>query len=42
MSSLVIVDYGVGNLFGLKQACLTADLNPVVTSNKKKISEQSQ
>ena len=39
MSSIVIVDYGVGNLFGLKQACLAADLNPVVTSNKKKISE---
>jgi|TARA_B100001964_G_C14147966_1_gene560628 glutamine amidotransferase len=39
MNSLVIVDYGVGNLFGLKQACLTAGLNPVVTNDKKKISE---
>ena len=37
MNSLVIIDYGVGNLFGLKQACLAAGLNPVVTSDKKKI-----
>ena len=36
MNSLVIIDYGVGNLFGLKQACLAADLNPVITSDKKK------
>ena len=39
MNSLIIIDYGVGNLFGLKQACLTAGLNPVVTSDKKKISD---
>ena len=39
MNSLVIIDYGAGNLFGLKQACLTAGLNPVVTNNKRKISE---
>ena len=39
MNSLVIIDYGAGNLFGLKQACLAAGLNPVVTNNKRKISE---
>ena len=38
MNSLVIIDYGVGNLFGLNQACLAAGLNPVVTNNRKKIS----
>ena len=38
MSKLVIIDYGLGNLFGLKQACLAVGLDPIITNEKKEIS----
>ena len=39
MNSILILDYGLGNLFGLKQACLAAGLNPIISNDKKKILE---
>lgn len=34
---IAIIDYGMGNLFSVQNACIHTDLEPVVTSNKKKI-----
>tara|TARA_B100001123_G_C15247119_1_gene1001366 strand:+ start:818 stop:1456 length:639 start_codon:yes stop_codon:yes gene_type:complete len=38
MNKLAIIDYGLGNLFGLKQACSAVGLETVITNEKKEIS----
>jgi len=35
--SAAIIDYGLGNLFSIKQACKHVGINAVITSNKKEI-----
>ena len=37
MNKIAIIDYGLGNLFGLHQACLAVGLNPIITNDKKEI-----
>ena len=39
MKYIAIIDYGAGNLFGIQQACINADLKPIITNNKKRILE---
>lgn len=38
-NKVVIIDFGMGNLFSIKQACLCADLNPEITSDPDVISK---
>ena len=39
MKKIVIIDYGLGNVYGLQQACSAAGLETVITNNKKQISD---
>ena len=39
MKNIVIIDYGLGNVYGLQQACSAAGLETVITNNKKQISD---
>lgn len=38
-SNVVIIDYGLGNLFSIKRACETVGLSPIITSSKNDIAE---
>lgn len=33
-NNIVVIDYKLGNLYSVKQACIKADLNPIITSDK--------
>ena len=37
LKKIVIIDYNLGNLFSVKQACDTVGLNSVISSNKEDI-----
>lgn len=37
MKKLIIVDYGLGNLFSINQACLNAGINAVISNDKNDI-----
>ena len=37
MNKLVIIDYGVGNLYSLQQACSAVGLDTLITNKKKEI-----
>ena len=37
--NIVIIDYGLGNLFSIKRACEIAGLYPIVTSSKNEIAK---
>ncbi len=35
--NIAIIDYGLGNLFSVKQACIHFGVNPIVTNDKNKV-----
>lgn len=37
MANVVIIDYGLGNLFSVKQACLAVGLDPTISCDKKDV-----
>jgi len=41
MKKIVIIDYGLGNVYGLQQACSASGLETEISNNKKRISEAS-
>ncbi len=36
-TNVVIIDYGLGNLFSIKRACEVVGLSPIITSSKEEI-----